>query len=305
MITPARLLIFLATVLLFGVGQSADSHGILRRLFGRPQPACAPVPPLSTPTLQPAPAKKAFENTLEGRVTFKGPLPFGKPIDLDNFGEAKQIIQLLRQARAKGVLDGHPWRIDPKTRGVANVVVFLKQPKEGALPIDPRDKVRTETIVLDAPLCVFEPHVFALYPSWFDGKMHHPTGQEFKVKNSAPVQMNVLAVGHPLSNPGFNLNLLPGTEVTKTKTFKPQLLPVTASSGAYTWMEAAKAFVFDHPYFAITKDDGTFSIPRVPAGVEVQVMAWHESQGWLFTREGKTMKLQAGKNTLDFEIGAK
>jgi hypothetical protein len=43
----------------------------------------------------------------------------------------------------------------------------------------------------------------------------------------------------------------------------------------------------------------------VPAGMEVQVMAWHESQGWLFTKEGKTITLKSGKNTLDFEMSAK
>jgi hypothetical protein len=31
-------------------------------------------------------------------------------------------------------------------------------------------------------------------------------------------------------------------------------------------------------------------------------MAWHESQGWLFTKNGKTMTLKAGKNTLDIHI---
>jgi hypothetical protein len=39
--------------------------------------------------------------------------------------------------------------------------------------------------------------------------------------------------------------------------------------------------------------------------MEVQVMAWHEGQGWLFTREGRTMKLNKGKNKLDFEMTAK
>jgi hypothetical protein len=68
---------------------------------------------------------------------------------------------------------------------------------------------------------------------------------------------------------------------------------------------SANVWCFDHPYFAITKTDGSFRIPRVPAGMEVQVMAWHESQGWLFTKEGKTMTLKKGKNVLDFEMSAK
>ena len=74
--------------------------------------------------------------------------------------------------------------------------------------------------------------------------------------------------------------------------------------GSHVWMQAY-VWVFDHPYYAITKADGTFAIPRVPADTEVQVMAWHESQGWLFTKDGRTMKLTKGKNTLDFEMSAK
>ena len=36
--------------------------------------------------------------------------------------------------------------------------------------------------------------------------------------------------------------------------------------------------VFDHPYFAVTNDQGTFSIPDLPAGNYV-LKAWHEGGG--------------------------
>lgn len=36
--------------------------------------------------------------------------------------------------------------------------------------------------------------------------------------------------------------------------------------------------VFDHPYFAVTKDKGAFPIPNVPAGTYT-LKAWHEDAG--------------------------
>jgi len=38
---------------------------------------------------------------------------------------------------------------------------------------------------------------------------------------------------------------------------------------AYVW-------AFDHPYAAVTKEDGTYEIPNVPAGAKVRIVAWHE-----------------------------
>ena len=36
--------------------------------------------------------------------------------------------------------------------------------------------------------------------------------------------------------------------------------------------------VFDHPYYAVTNEQGTFSIPDLPAGNYV-LTAWHEDGG--------------------------
>ena len=43
------------------------------------------------------------------------------------------------------------------------------------------------------------------------------------------------------------------------------------------WMNAY-AGVLDHPYFAVTKPDGTFSIPNLPPGTYT-LAAWHEKLG--------------------------
>ncbi|MCZ6916612.1 MAG: prealbumin-like fold domain-containing protein [Gemmatimonadetes bacterium] len=43
------------------------------------------------------------------------------------------------------------------------------------------------------------------------------------------------------------------------------------------WMSGVLA-VFDHPFFAVTGDDGTFSLDGLPPGDYV-VEAWHEILG--------------------------
>jgi hypothetical protein len=40
----------------------------------------------------------------------------------------------------------------------------------------------------------------------------------------------------------------------------------------------AYAGVLDHPYFAVSKPDGTFSIPNLPPGTYT-LAAWHERLG--------------------------
>ena len=45
----------------------------------------------------------------------------------------------------------------------------------------------------------------------------------------------------------------------------------------HPWMTGYVA-VTDHPFFAVTGDDGSFTIPNVPAGTYT-IEAWHERFG--------------------------
>lgn len=295
-----RSLLFILAVLCVGIAP-ALGHGPLRRLFA-PRPICVPIAPPCVATVE-----REVPDTLEGRVVWNGPLP--KIESLAKFINNHPDKLPLLNAPKDLYLDP-TWRIDPKTNGVANVCVILKRPANGMLPIHPDDKIRKEPVVMDAPFLVFTPHVLVYYPEWFDGKDRGPTGQELILKNSSPGAMNYRAIGEGRINDGYSLNFPSKTEFNATrdlplsKKLKSQRMPVLIQCDIHTWMHAY-AFVFDHPYYAITKEDGTFTIPRVPAGMEVQVMAWHEGQGWLFTKDGKTMTLKKGKNTLDFEMTAK
>ncbi len=283
--------IAMAVVLLCVLVNSLDAHGLLRRLLCPPRVRCAPLPL--------AIADVGLRDTLEGRVSFVGELP--KLRNLEEVMYAHQDNKHILKGPKADRLDP-TWKIDPHTKGVANVCVYLKRPADGRLPIHADDKIRKAPVVLDAPFCVFVPHMVAFYPVWNDGKDIGLTGQKLILRNSAPVPQSVRIIVNPRFNrvdPAISDFVHGRTEFEFTPNV--QRLPVVIQSNFHVWMQSY-VWVFDHPYFAITKTDGTFFIPRVPAGMEVQVMAWHESQGWLFTSAGKTMTLKQGKNVLDFEI---
>src|SRR5581483_7645640 len=113
---------------------------------------------------------------------------------------------------------------------------------------------------------------------------------------------NTRATGNPLKNPGFNITLPPGGSTEKE--LKPQPLPVMVNCDIHPWMNA-KVGVYHHPYFAVTKADGTFTIPRVPAGAEVILMGWHEANGYVEGRDGRKLTFQPGENKVELTIEPK
>lgn len=241
--------------------------------------------------------------SLSGVVTFDGDIP--KEVSL-----VPEILKL-NDAVDRACCNAAPknqkikpnWIIDPKTKGIANVVVWIKPPPKMAFPIHDEDKVRKDTVIVDQPFCMFLPHVTAHYPLYHDGAKEVATGQKFFMKNSAIVAHNVRGTTQPKYNDGFNDNMPSKTE--REYKFKPQPLPIRVQCDFHKFMEAY-VFVFDHPYFAITKEDGSFTIPRVPAGAELTLMAWHEEPVLdALDRMGKAMTFKAGKNEFSFSIKAK
>ena len=56
--------------------------------------------------------------------------------------------------------------------------------------------------------------------------------------------------------------------------------------------------VFDHPFYAVTDDQGAFTIPNVPIG-KYKMQAWHEVLGLL----EKEVEVVAGKSAVvNFDI---
>ena len=68
-------------------------------------------------------------------------------------------------------------------------------------------------------------------------------------------------------------------ELGGKKALQAEERPVMLSCDIHPWMKGRIA-VFDHPYFALTRDDGTFEIKDAPAG-DYLIYIQHEMVGWL------------------------
>jgi hypothetical protein len=196
------------------------------------------------------------------------------------------------------------WMIG-KDNGVANVVISLRPPSGKYFPIkDEAKKLDGKTVVMDQPHCAFIPHVAAAFPSYYDGKAWQPTGEKFIVKNSAPFTHNTNWKANTLKTGNGNELISPKKELTIN--LVPDTDPIQLACDIHSWM-TARVWAFDHPYFAVTKADGTFEIKDVPTGIEVSVLAWHESPGFFYGgKDGTKHTFKPGENKLpDLEVSPK
>jgi hypothetical protein len=183
------------------------------------------------------------------------------------------------------------WEVDPKTSGVLNAVVYLQPPagKYFELPEEAKKPRKgTEVVKLRQPRCQFIPRVFVLYPSYFDQATNGlmPTGQQFEIMNDASFGHNWTLLPGSDDNIARGDTIKPG-QVEIMKPLNPQSKCVTFQCNIHSWMRAY-GFVLEHPYAAVTKADGTFTIENVPLGVELQVVGWHEAAGFFHGGEEGT-----------------
>jgi hypothetical protein len=207
---------------------------------------------------------------ITGKVKLDGEAPEARQIDMSGVKECN---------------DQHP---DPVFDDVvmvddegnlANVVVFIKTDDPGALGGD----VPSTPAVLDQQGCVYVPHVLPMM-----------AGQELIIKNSDPFLHNV----HSLAqiNPAFNFgqpNKDPGKKVDSPRAAEN----IKVKCDVHPWM-SAYIVVLEHPFFGVSQEDGSFTIPgELPDG-EYTLQAWHERFG---TQEVQ-VSVQGGKAELSEPI---
>lgn len=222
--------------------------------------------------------------TVAGKVVYSGDLPSIGSLEKVMGAHNDKATCLAGTAAEKA---DQTWFIS-KDRGVANAVVWLSPPDSSEFEV----KEDKSEAVLDQPHCVYIPHVLALKP-----------GQTLLVKNSAPVIHNTKLDVDNLVNKAFG-QAIPPKDSAKVD-LKPQDNVITVTCEFHAWM-MAKLWVLPHQYVAVTKDDGTFSIPNVPEGVELSVVAWHEGAGFFNGgKRGKAQSFKAGENKIDLSVTAK
>ena len=141
---------------------------------------------------------------------------------------------------------------------LGNVFVYVTSGLEGqSFP------AATGTVTLNQQGCRYTPHVFGIR-----------VGQTLEIVNSDPTLHNIHAT--PSANDEFNMGQ-PIQNMRFERTFDSPEIMVPFRCDVHGWMNAYLG-VLDHPYFAVTGEDGMFDISTLPPGDYV-VEAWHEQLG--------------------------
>jgi plastocyanin len=221
--------------------------------------------------------------TIHGQVVFAGSLvPAPKAIDVNKDQD---------HCLAKGPIYSDELVVNPVNRGVRWAFVWLAPETKSSPPlaIHPSLKeIKEKQLSVDQPHCMFEPHALALRE-----------GQEVVFKNSAPINHNVHWTGHPLKNPGGNRIVSPGQSLN-VENLKADRFPILVTCDIHGWMKGYLR-VFDHPYFAVTDQDGKFEIKLAPAG-KCRLVVWQDL-GWVTPRvdggePGMPMTIKDGDNNI-------
>ena len=98
----------------------------------------------------------------------------------------------------------------------------------------------------------------------------------------------------PTTNQEFNIGQ-PRQGMESTKTFDKAEVPIPVGCDVHPWMRSYIA-VLSHPFFAVSKEDGTYEIKGLPAG-DYEIEAWHEK---LKTQTQKVTVKDGDKAKADF-----
>jgi hypothetical protein len=165
--------------------------------------------------------------------------------------------------------------------GLKNVVVYIESGPQGK----PADSQKENFLYNDG--CRYSPHVSAIY-----------LGEKLKVKSHDP-KLHI-PHGYLGDRTVFNLSLpFKNTILDATSRIRhPGMMKVVCDTHA--WM-LGFVHVFDHPFFAVTNEQGAFSIPDLPAGNYI-LKAWHEDGG---TKSQEVTVLENGEIRAAFEFSRK
>lgn len=217
--------------------------------------ACGGSEPSSAPAATSAPASATAPTdtadgpgAIVGAVTFSGTPPKPRPLPMDS---DPQCAKAAPGATSEVILVG-------PGNGIANVFVYVKDglgARRYAVPPSP--------VVMDQKGCRYIPHVFGVQ-----------AGQTVLVSNSDPLIHNVHAM--PKNNREFNFGQ-PANTPPVSRVFEQPEIGLPFKCDVHGWMNAY-VNVVPHPFFAVTKDDGSFEIKGLPEGTYTLEL-WHERLG--------------------------
>ena len=194
-------------------------------------------------------AAAAGAGTITGTVVYEGKVPNLRPLSVAAEPMcAKKHETIPNEALVLGA-----------GNAMANILVRVVS----GLPAGKTWPAPTAPVVMAQEGCQYVPHVMGIM-----------VGQPFKVLNDDGILHNVHAL--PKVNRPFNM-AMPPTRKEAQESFAKEEGMFTIKCDVHPWMQAFIG-VFSHPFFAVTKTDGKFTIANLDSGT-YEVEAWHEKLG--------------------------
>jgi hypothetical protein len=209
-----------------------------------PAKPSAPASTAAAPAAAPAAGGSA---SVSGKVAFEGTAPAPEKVKLNADPKCAAMHKEGLERTAIAVKDG----------GVGDVLVYVKSGVKGTFPVP------AEAVVLDQQGCDYHPHMVVMR-----------AGQPLKIRNSDDTLHNIHP--RPQANPEFNIGQpRKGMESVREgeKGFAKAEVMIPVGCDVHPWMRAYIS-VLEHPFYAVTKEDGTFEIKGLPAG-EYEIEAFH------------------------------
>ena len=199
----------------------------------------------------PAVPDEANGGMITGKVAFTGEKPRMPVLDMSASPACERAH--------KGVEPESEEVIVNRNGTLKNVFVWVKS----GLPAGQRWAVPATAVTVDQNGCMYRPRVAGVM-----------TGQSLQITNSDPTNHNIHP--QPRVNPEWNESQSP-QQAAVTKTFGRQEVMIPVKCNVHPWMRAFIGVVA-HPFFAVTGDDGTFTIRGLPPGTYV-IQTLHEKYG--------------------------
>jgi hypothetical protein len=190
-----------------------------------------------------APAGPRGTASLTGRISLEGPPPAAENVELAADPKCSSLHE-----------GGHIERrlVDTRGGGLADALVYVKSGISGSYPPP------SEAVLIDQNGCDYTPRMLAMQ-----------AGQPLRIRNSDDALHNIHP--RPQRNAEWNLGQ-PRKGMESTRRFDEAETLIPIGCDVHPWMRAWIS-VLPHPFFAVTKPDGSYEIKGLPAGqYEVEVL---------------------------------
>jgi len=220
------------------------------------------------------------EGTISGVIAYNGAAPEAKKIDTSADAACTSKSPNLTT---------EDWVI--KDGKLANAYVYIKDgtladgTKIGDYGTWPN---MPASATLDQNGCHYKPHVVGVV-----------VNEPITITNSDPTTHNIHFT--PKSNPDWNQSQPNGAAPLTHKLARAEVL-VPVKCNQHPWMKSYVA-VSKHPFFAISAEDGSYTIKGVPPG-KYTVVAWHEGGANGTEQKMEVTVPASGAGKADFAFGA-